>query len=114
MLLARFSTVLLLVSAAGTAKSPTDSSTVCDRFQHSDIVFAGSAESPWIALFDTGKAPVHKRSEKSKRVRFLVREWYKGQRQDLMDIWMTPSECPLKIEANEMYVIYAHLNKDNG
>jgi hypothetical protein len=114
MLLARFGTVLLLASALGIAKSPTDSSTVCDRFQRSDIIFTGSAEGPYIALFDTGKSPIHKRSEKSKRVRFLVREWYKGQRHDFMDIWMTPSECPLKIEANQMYLIYAHNNKDNG
>jgi hypothetical protein len=120
MLFARFGTVLLMVSAMSLAKSPptappkSPATPVCDRFRQSDVVFTGSAESPWIALFDTGKSPVHKRSEKSKRIRFLVREWYKGKRQDVIEIWMTPSDCPLKIEANEMYLVYARLNKDNG
>jgi hypothetical protein len=113
MLLPRFGAVLLLVTAASPAKSPTESSTVCDRYQHSDIIFTGSAETPWVTLFDTGKSPVHKRSEKSKRIRFLVREWYKGQRHDKVEVWMTPSDCPLTIEANEMYLIYAHFDKDN-
>ena len=112
-------TVLLLV-AVGTglgeslAKSPAESSTVCDRFQRSDLVFTGSADTPWITMLETGKSPIHKRSEKSKRVRFLVREWYKGQRQDTVTVWMTPSDCALKIEANETYLMYTHLNKDNG
>jgi hypothetical protein len=95
-------------------KSPTDSSTVCDRYQRADIVFTGSADTPWITVLETRKSPIHKRSEKSKRVGFLVREWYKGQRQEKVVLWMTPSECPLKIEANQTYLIYAHLNKDNG
>jgi hypothetical protein len=114
MLLARFSGVLLLVALVSLAKSPTESSTVCDRHQRSDMIFTGSAQGPWIALFDAGKSPIHKRSEKSQRVRFLAREWYKGQRHDFVDVWMTPSECPLKVEANEMYLIYARLDKDTG
>jgi hypothetical protein len=113
MFFARIGTVLLLVSAA-LAKSPPDSSTVCDRYQRSDLIFTGSAEDAWITLLDTHKSPMHKRSEKSKRIRFLVREWYKGQRQDTVEIWMTPSDCPLTIEANQMYLIYARVNKENG
>ncbi len=97
-----------------TVKTPRETSTVCDRYQHSDIIFTGSAEDAWMSMLDTHKSPIHKRSEKSKRVRFLVREWYKGKRQDIVEIWMTPSDCPLTIEANQMYLIYARVNKDNG
>jgi hypothetical protein len=27
---------------------------------------------------------------------------------------MTPSDCPLTVETSQTYLIYAHLNKDNG
>jgi hypothetical protein len=111
----RFCTVLLLLAAGiGLGKSPTDSSTVCDRYQRSDMIFTGSAETPWVTAVETRKSPIHKRSEKSKRVLFLVREWYKGQRQDSVTVWMTPSDCEFGIEANQTYLIYARLNKDNG
>jgi hypothetical protein len=122
MIKARYRSTLFLLAAIGLAKTPPDApqkspggtSTVCDRYRNNDSIFTGSAEGPWIAVFDTGKSPIHKRSEKSKPVRFLVREWYKGQRHDLMDIWMTPSDCPPKIEANQMYLIYARINKSDG
>jgi hypothetical protein len=110
----RLGAVILLFAAAGLAKSPTDTSTVCDRYQQSDLIFTGSAETTWITLLDTRKSPIHKRSEKSKRVRFLVREWYKGKRRDTVEVWFPPADCPLKIEANQTYLLYAHLNKDNG
>lgn len=121
MYFARACTVLLLVTLAILAKTPTPAPVfvpptgpVCDRYRHADMIFTASAQSPWEALFETGKSPIHKRSEKSKRVRFLVREWYKGKRQDLVTVWMTPGNCPLKIEANGMYLVYASMNKDNG
>ena len=114
MLLVRLGAGLLLLSTMSFSKSPSDSSTVCDRFQRSEMVFTGSADTPWIALFDTGKSPIHKRKEKSKRIRFLVREAYKGQAHGTVEIWMTPSDCPLKIEANQMYLIYASRNKEKG
>ena len=103
-----------LVTAILCGKSSADSSTVCDRFQRSDLIFTGSTETTWITTVDTRKSPIHKRSEKSKRVRFLVREWFKGQRMNTVEVWVTPGECPLRVEANETYLIYAHLNKDNG
>ena len=96
------------------AKSPADAPTICDRYHDSDLIFTGSAENAWVTLVDTRRSPIHKRSEKSKRVRFLVREWFKGQRHDTVEIWMTPSDCSLKIEANQMYLIYARANKENG
>ncbi len=122
MLFARLGTVLLLISATSLAKSPPtpvvrtprETTTVCDRYRQSDLIFTGSAEDAWISMLDTHKSPIHKRSEKSRRVRFLVREWYKGKRQDIVEIWMTPSDCPLQIEANQMYLIYAKVNKENG
>ncbi len=118
MLTARIGIVLLLVSAASFAESATGSSgattTVCDRYRQADIVFTGSAEDSWITLLDTRKSPIHKRSEKSKRVRFLVREWFKGRRQDTVELWLTPSECDLIIEPNQTYLIYAKLDKQNG
>ncbi len=103
-----------MAAVAGFGEASTDSSTVCDRYQHADLVFTGSAETPWVTWLDTRKSPVHKRSEKSKRVRFLVREWYKGQRRDTVEVWLTPSECPLAVETNQQYLIYARVNKDNG
>jgi hypothetical protein len=93
---------------------PNSTSTVCDRYKSADLIFTGSAEDKWMDMLDTHQSPVHRRKEKSRRVRFLVREWYKGQRQDLVETWVTPSNCPLKIEANQMYLIYARVNKDNG
>jgi hypothetical protein len=106
--------VFLLAAAAGVAKSPADTPTVCDRYQHSDLIFTGSAERTWITMLETRKSPIHKRSEKSKRVRFLVREWYKGQRRNTVEVWMTPGECPLTVAADQNYLVYARLNKDNG
>jgi hypothetical protein len=120
MVLTRLYSVLLLLAmlvpaaAIGLGKSPGDSSTVCERYQRSDLIFTGSAETGWITALDTRKSPIHKRSEKSKRVRFLVREWYKGQRQNTVEVWMTPGDCALTIEPNQTYLVYAHLNKDNG
>jgi hypothetical protein len=105
---------LLLAAAIGWGKASTNSSTVCDRFQGSDMICTGTAETTWVTLLDTRKSPIHKRSEKSKRVRFLVREWYKGQRQDTVEVWMIPSDCPLIVEADQTYLIYARRNKDNG
>jgi hypothetical protein len=112
----RVCAVLLLLAAAvaGFGKSPADSSTVCDRYQRSDLIFTGSAETTWITMEDTLRSPIHKRSEKSKRVRFLVREWFKGQRRNTMEVWMTPSDCPLRVEVNQTYLIYAHVDKDKG
>src|SRR5580693_4028927 len=106
--------LLLLLAVVGLAKSPADTanatsnvtSTACDRYQHSDLIFTGTAEHAWITLVETRKSPIHKRSEKSKRVRFLVREWYKGKRHDTIEVWMTPGDCPLQIETNQMYLIY--------
>ncbi len=95
--------VMLLLSAI-------DNGTVCDRYRHSDFIFTGTAEDKWMDMLDTHQSPIHKRSEKSRRVRFLVREWYKGQRKDLMEIWITPANCPLKIEANQTYLVYALTN----
>jgi hypothetical protein len=109
----RLCAVLLLVANLAIAKSPADSSTVCDRFQRSDLIFTGTAETAWITMVDTRKSPVHRRSEKSKRVRFLVREWFKGQRRTTVEVWITPSECPLSIEADQTYLIYARINKDD-
>jgi hypothetical protein len=103
-----------MLATVGLAKSPADNSTVCDRYQRADLVFTGSAETQWITMVDTRKSPVHRRSEKSKRVRFLAREWYKGKPQNTVEVWMTPSDCPLRVEANQTYLIYARLNKDNG
>jgi hypothetical protein len=94
------------------AKAPTDTSTVCDRYQHSDIVFTGTAETAWLTMVDTRQSPIHKRSEKSKRVRFLVREWYKGERRTMVEVWMTPSDCEFQTEADQTYLIYAKIGKD--
>lgn len=106
--------LLLLAAAAGFSKSPAESLTVCDRYQQSDLIFIGSAETTWITMLDTRKSPVHKRSEKSKRVRFLVREWFKGQRRNTVEVWLTPGDCALTVSANQTYLIYARINKDNG
>ena len=106
--------LLLLAAAAGFSKSPAETSTVCDRYQHSDLIFTGSSETTWITLLDTHKSPIHKRSEKSKRVRFLVREWFKGQRRNTVEVWLTPGECALSVAANQTYLIFARLNKDSG
>jgi hypothetical protein len=78
------------------------------------MIFTGSTETTWITMIETRKSPIHKRSEKSKRVRFLVREWYKGQRTDTVEVWLPPGDCALSVEANLNYLIYAHLNKDSG
>jgi len=107
-------TLLLLAATLAYSKTSADSTTVCDRFLHSDLIFTGSAETTWITAIETHKSPIHKRSEKSKRVRFLVREWFKGQRQNTVEVWMTPAECDLTVEANQTYLIYARLNKENG
>ena len=114
MIPSRLGAVILLASSFTLAKSPTDSASICDRYKQSDLIFTGSADGPWVAVFETGRSPIHKRSEKSKRIRFLVREWYKGKRQSMINVWMTPSDCPLKIEANQMYLIYARVNQANG
>jgi len=115
MLLTHLGTVILLLSAAiALGKTPADSSTVCDRYERADMVFTGSSETTWITMIETRKSPIHKRSEKSKRVRFLVREWFKGQRRDTVEVWLTPGDCALAVEANQHYLIYAHVNKDNG
>jgi len=106
--------LLLLAAVAGFSKSPAENSTVCDRYQHSGLIFTGSSETFWITMLDTHKSPVHKRSEKSKRVRFLVREWFKGQRRNTVEVWMTPGECTLSLEANRTYLVYARLNQQNG
>src|SRR5215467_10540503 len=99
MQLTRACAVLLLLTApAGFGKSPGDDSTVCNRFQQSELIFTGSAETQWITMVDTRKSPVHRRSEKAKRIRFLVREWYKGQRRNTVEVWITPSDCPLHIQ----------------
>lgn len=103
---------LLPVIAFGAAA--TTPAAVCDRYLKSDLVFTGSAENSWVTLLDTQKSPIHKRSEKSKRVRFLVREWFKGQQRDTVELWMTPGDCSLIIETGQTYLIYAHLNKDDG
>jgi hypothetical protein len=111
----RLCTIFVLVAASiAFSKGSQESSTVCDRYQQSDLIFTGSAENAWVTLLDTRKSPIHKRSEKSKRVRFLVREWYKGQRRDTVEVWMIPSACPLIMEANQTYLVYANVNKDNG
>lgn len=105
--------VLLLASTlSGFGKSPADTSSVCDRYKNSDVIFTGTAETKWITMVDTLKSPVHKRSEKSRRVRFLLREWYKGKRSNTVEIWMTASDCPLQIEADQTYLIYARGDKD--
>ena len=110
----RGSVVLLLIGAlSGFGKSPADASSVCDRYKTNDLIFTGTADTAWITMVDTLKSPVHKRSEKSKRVRFLVREWYKGKRTNVVEVWMTPGNCPLKIEPDQTYLVYARLNKDN-
>lgn len=105
-----FATLGLLMFVA----PPGQPSTVCDRYKSADLIFTGSAEDKWMDMLDTHQSPMHKRKEKSRRVRFLVREWYKGQRQDMEEIWIPPSNCPLTMEANQMYLIYARVNKDNG
>lgn len=87
---------------------------VCDRYKSADLIFTGTAEDKWIDMLDTHKSPMHKRSEKSKRVRFLVREWFKGERQNMVEVYITPSNCPFQSEANQTYLIYARLNKDDG
>jgi hypothetical protein len=110
----RACSVLLLLAAIGYGKSSADPATVCDRYQHSDLIFTGSSETSWITMVDTRKSPIHKRSEKSKRVRFLVRELFKGKRQNTVEVWMTPGDCPLTVEPNQTYLIYARLNKDAG
>src|ERR1035438_8661301 len=107
-----FTVLLLLTGTLGWAITPADTSTVCDRYQHSDVTFTGTAETVWITMLDTRKSPIHRRAEKSKRVRFLVREWYKGKRADTVEVWMTPGECEFKIEADQTYLIYARFNKD--
>src|ERR1043166_7956552 len=113
MLPSRLCLVLLLFAAAfGLAKSPADTSTVCERYQRSDVIFTGTAETAWITMVDTRRSPVHKRSEKSKRVCFLVREWFKGQRRNTVEVWMTPGDCPLRMEADQTYLVYARINKD--
>jgi len=106
-------TAFLLAVTLAYSKTSADSTTVCDRYLHNDLIFTGSAETTWITAIETHKSPIHKRSEKSKRVRFLVREWFKGQRQNTVEVWMTPAECDLSVEANQTYLIYARLNKDN-
>jgi hypothetical protein len=103
---------LLLQAAFLFGKSPADNSTVCDRFQQNDVIFTGTAENSWITLLDTHKSPLHRRSEKSKHVRFLVREWFKGARQDTVEVWMTPGDCAMKIDAGVTYLMYVRLNKD--
>lgn len=114
----RFVTALILFTPAifaGSvgAKAPTDTSTVCDRYQRADVVFTGSPESPWITMVDTRTAPpIRKRAEKPRRVRFLVREWYKGERRNLVDVWMTPGDCALPIQPDQAYLVYAHVGKD--
>jgi len=105
-------TTLLDSPAVGSGQSPAISSTLCDRYQHSDLIFTGSSETTWITLVDTRKSPVHKRSEKAKRIRFLVREWFKGQRRNTVEVWITPADCPLSIHANATYLIYGRINKD--
>jgi hypothetical protein len=107
-----FLPLLLLPAAFLFGKAPTDTSSVCDRFRQNDVIFTGTAENSWITLLDTREAPFHKRSEKSKRVRFLVREWFKGARQDAVEVWMTPGDCAMKIDAGVTYLMYARLNKD--
>ena len=110
----RGAVLLLLCAVLGSGKSPTEAATVCERYQGSDLIFTGSAETTWITMLDTRKSPVHKRSEKSKRVRFLVREWFKGQRRNTVEVWLTPADCPLQVQADQTYLIYARLNKDSG
>jgi hypothetical protein len=99
---------LLLFTAAAS------STTVCDRYQQADLVFTGSAETPWITTVDTRKVPFHKRSEKSKKTRFLVREWFKGKRTNTVEVWFTPADCDLTVAANQTYLVYGRMNKDNG
>lgn len=103
---------MLLFAAIGWSKSPADSATVCDRYKSSDLIFTGTTEHAWIDMVETRQSPVHKRSEKAKRVRFLSRDWYKGTRQNFVEVWMTPGDCPLHVQAGETYLIYARINKD--
>jgi hypothetical protein len=110
----RCAVLLLVGTLSAFGKSPADTSSVCDRYKNSDVIFTGTAETQWITMVDTLRSPVHKRSEKSKRVRFLVREWYKGKRSNTVEIWLTPSDCPLQIEADQTYLIYARADKDKG
>ena len=108
-----FSTACLLVAGLAFAKSPAETSTVCDRYQQSDVIFTGTAETAWVTMLDTHRLPVRwQPMEKSKRIRFLVREWYKGRRSDTVEVWMTPGDCNLSIEADKTYLIYARINKD--
>jgi hypothetical protein len=96
------------------AQPPAGTSTICDRFAQSDAIFSGTAENAWMNLLDTGKMPVHRRKEKSKAVRFLVREWFKGAREESVQVWMTPGDCALRIEAGETYLVYVKINKDKS
>jgi len=115
MLQPRLGTLFLLLAAVGgLAKSPAESLTVCDRYQQADLIFTGSAETRWITTVDTHSSPIHKRSEKSKKTRFLVREWFKGQRQNAVEVWFTPANCDLTVAVNQTYLVYARMNKDNG
>ena len=105
--------LLLLTAALGLAKAPTDTSTVCDRYQHSDIVFTGTSQSGWITMVESRRSPaIRKRDEKPKRMHFIVREWYKGERRTIVEVWMMPSDCEAKIQADQTYLIYAHIGKD--
>ena len=87
---------------------------LCDRYQQADLIFTGTAETRWITTVDTRKSPIHKRSEKSRKVRFLVREWYKGQRSNTVEVWFTPGDCTFVAAVNQTYLVYARNNKDNG
>ena len=104
----------LLATSLLLAKAPGDTGTVCDRYQQADLIFTGSTETSWITTVDTRKSPIHRRSEQSKRVRFLVREWFKGPRRNTVEVWLTPGDCTLSAAANQTYLVYARNNQEKG